>query len=312
MVHKIIQTEDIPCVCTNWLKEQCQLYVCPPDSSEFMELLSFVDAMVIRTYTQVNREIISAAPKLKVIGRAGVGVDNIDLQACKENGVRVVNTPDANTESVVDFILSRMLMKLRKVNLIEGPTSQREWDNLRDSCRNELQFSETTLGIVGFGRIGSRLGRLAKYLGFRVLYHDIVNASDHCGCEQTSLEELLKSSNVVSINVDGRKENRTMCNSGFFKMMRPDCLFINSSRGLIVDSNSLAKYLTTNELAMAILDVHDPEPIIQEYPLLNLPNAELYPHIACKTNTAAVNMGWVVKDVISVLNNNVPQHEISL
>ena len=312
MVHKVIQTEKLPQACTDWLKGQCELHVCPPDSDEFIEALNFADALVVRTYTKVNRETISAAPELKVVGRAGVGVDNIDLEACRDNGVRVVNTPNANTDSVVDFLLSRMLMKLRKAVLVEGGTSQEEWDFLRDSCRSEWQFNELTLGIVGFGRIGGRFGCLARQLGFRVLFHDIIPINESYGCEQIPLKELLKSSNVVSINVDGRKANHHMCDSGFFKLMRPDCLFINSARGLVVDAAALAKHLTSNELATAILDVHDPEPIAKEYPLLNLPNAELYPHVACKTNSAAVNMGWVVRDVISVLNNGVPQHEISL
>lgn len=312
MTHQVIQTENLPDQCSSWLAGFCELHVCPAESLRFKELLPTVEGLVIRTYTEVTRAMIESASNLKVVGRAGVGIDNIDLDACKEHGVRVVHTPEANTESVVEFVLSRMLMMLRKVTFVENEVSQNEWDLLRTSAMNEKQFSEMTLGIIGFGRIGSRLGKLASVLGFNVIFHDIKMIQDTGECKQCSLEEVLEQSNAISIHVDGRLENEHMCDADFFRPLQQGCLFINTSRGFVVDASVLANHLRHDASAIAIVDVHQPEPVHADYPLLNMPNVELYPHIACKTQTATINMGWVVKDVIAVLNNETPQFEAVL
>ena len=312
MAHQVIQTENLPDQCSTWLADHCELHVCPSESLRFKELLPTVEALVIRTYTNVTKEMIKSAPNLRVIGRAGVGIDNIDLNACKQQGVQVVHTPEANTESVVEFVLSRMLMMLRKVTFVESQTSQNEWDLLRTSAMNEKQFSEMTLGIIGFGRIGSTLGTLASALGFKVIFHDLQTIQNTGACTQCSLEEVLEQSDAISVHVDGRAENEHMCDADLFRHLQQGCLFINTSRGFVVDSVSLANHLRHDASAFAIIDVHQPEPIHADYPLLTLPNVELYPHIACKTQTATINMGWVVKDVIAVLNNETPQFEAVL
>ena len=312
MAHQVIQTENLPDQCSTWLADHCELHVCPAESLRFEELLPTVEGLVIRTYTEVSRAMIESAPNLRVVGRAGVGIDNIDLSACKEHGVRVVHTPEANTESVVDFVLSRLLMMLRKVTFVEGETTQNEWNLLRTSAMNEKQFSEMTLGIIGFGRIGSRLGTLASALGFNVIFHDIQSIQNPGPCTQCSLEEVVSQSDAVSVHVDGRLENEHLCNADFFRQLQEGCLFINTSRGFVVDAYALANYLRHDSTAFAMLDVHRPEPVHADYPLLTLPNVELYPHIACKTQTATINMGWVVKDVIAVLNNETPQFEAVL
>ncbi len=312
MAHQVIQTENLPEQCSAWLADECELHVCPAGSLRFNELLPTVEGLVIRTYTEVTRELIESAPKLKVVGRAGVGIDNIDIEACRDHGVRVVHTPEANSASVVEFVLSRMLASLRKVTFVEGETTQSEWNLLRENSMNDKQFSEMTLGIIGFGRIGSRLGKLASALGFQVIFHDIRPIADSGDCVQCTQEEVLARSDAISIHVDGRLENKHLCNAQFFKALTPDCLFINTARGFVVDAHALANHLRHNESSNAILDVHETEPIHTEYPLLNLPNVELFPHIACKTQTATIHMGWVVKDVVAVLNNQPPQFEVML
>ncbi len=286
--------------------------MCSAESQRFKELLPTVEGLVVRTYTEVTRAMVEAAPNLKVVGRAGVGIDNIDLNACKTHGVRVVHTPQANTQSVVEFVLSRMLSMLRKVTFVDSETSQKEWDLLRTSAMNAKQFSEMTLGIIGFGRIGSQLGKLANAIGFNVVFHDIKKIQNTGSCMQCSLEEVLKQSDVISIHVDGQLKNEHMCDAEFFRHLQKGCLFINTSRGFIVNATALANHLRGDKSAFAIIDVHRPEPIRANYPLLTLPNIELYPHIACKTQTATINMGWVVKDVIAVLNNEKPQFEAAL
>ena len=168
------------------------------------------------------------------------------------------------------------------------------------------EFSETTLGIIGFGRIGSRLGRAACALGFNVLFYDLLKIGETHGCKQVELDTLLSTSDVISIHVDGRNENKHLCSATMFTSLKPDVLFMNSSRGFVVDANALADFLSDHQSAHALLDVHDPEPITATYPLLGLPNVSLYPHAACKTQTATINMGWVVKDIVAVLCGEEP------
>jgi D-3-phosphoglycerate dehydrogenase len=224
----------------------------------------------------------------------------------------VVHTPEANSEAVVEFVIATMMPKLRPVEQVVGAMDLAQWSKLRDSAMCSSQFNELTLGIVGFGRIGRRLGHIAQSLGFRVLFNDIQNIEASHGCEPSNLDTLLGDSHVVSIHVDGRKENKQICDATFFGKMRAGAVFINTSRGFVADAQALANHLSLDPTASAILDVHDPEPIDATYPLLGLPNVSLYPHAACKTQTATTNMGWVVKDVDAVLRGETPEFEASL
>ena len=303
----VIQTENLPQECSDWLAERCKLHICPADSLRFQELLPVASALAIRTYTTVDRAMIEAATNLKVIGRAGAGVDNIDLQACRDNGITVVHTPDANCESVVEFVLSTMLYNLRSLYKVTGVLNQEEWNALRDASVTQREFPETTLGIIGFGRIGSRLGKVASSMGFHVVFNDFLEISEQHGCTQVELGQLLADSDVISVHVDGRKENNQFCNTEMFTAMKPSVLFMNASRGFVIDAYPLTDFLTQHPEAHAILDVHEPEPVTNEYPLLHVPNATLYPHIACKTKTATLNMGWVIKDIDAVLNGKEPE-----
>lgn len=306
----VIQTENLPQSCSDWLASRVDLHICPADSLRFIELLPEAEALVIRTYTTVNEKMINTAGKLKVVGRAGVGIDNIDLLCCKKNNIKVVYTPNANSEAVVEFVLSTMLPKLRPLHKIESPLDIDEWKLHREASVNPKQFGEVTIGIVGFGRVGSRLGKLAKYMGFRVVFTDLNAIKDTHGCHQVEITELLALSDVISIHVDGRAENKNLVSKEVLASMKKDVLFINTSRGFVVNPNELAAHLSRNPESYAILDVHDPEPFMANYPLLGLKNTSLFPHIAAKTQTAMQNMGWVVRDVEKVLRGEDPVYQV--
>jgi phosphoglycerate dehydrogenase-like enzyme len=175
---------------------------------------------------------------------------------------------------------------------------------------NPKQFSEITIGIIGFGRVGSRLGTMAKCMGFRVVFADIKTIKDTHGCHQVEMAELLASSDVISIHVDGRAENNNLVSLEVLALMKHDVLFINTSRGFVVNPDELATHLSQNPNSYAILDVHDPEPFTANYPLLGLNNTSLFPHIAAKTETAMHNMGWVVRDVDKVLRGKEPMYQV--
>jgi D-3-phosphoglycerate dehydrogenase len=306
----VIQTENLPQVCSDWLAERCELHICPSDSLRFKELLPQARGLAIRTYTTVNEAMLNEAQNLLVVGRAGAGVDNIDLKVCGERNIKVVHTPESNTDSVVEFVLTTMLLGLRTLNEVIGSMNQKEWNALRDASVTKREFTETTVGILGFGRIGSHLGKTLKSLGFTVLFNDLLEINETYGCTSVGVEQLLFESDVISIHVDGRKENEHLCNTAMFRQMKSKVVFINASRGFVVDAYALAEFLQQADGAKAVLDVHDPEPITPEYPLLHVPSATLYPHIACKTTTATENMGWVVKDIVAVLRGEQPTFEV--
>jgi D-3-phosphoglycerate dehydrogenase len=308
----VIQTENLPQVCSDWLAERVDLHVCPSHTLRFQELLPKAHGLVIRTYTEVNSDLIERAPNLQVVGRAGVGVDNIDLMACSRRGIQVVHTPEANSEAVVEFTLAAILPKLRSPHKIQTALDIEEWKLHRESSICEQQFDQMTLGIIGFGRVGSKLGRIAKAIGFRVMYYDLKQIKNQTGCEQVELPVVLKESHIVSVHIDGRIENKGIFCADVFSQMREDVLFVNTSRGFVVEAKDLAAFLDHHKQSFAILDVHDPEPFTSGYPLLGKKNVDLYPHVAAKTKTAIENMGWVVRDVAAALAGEKPKFPTTL
>jgi D-3-phosphoglycerate dehydrogenase len=159
------------------------------------------------------------------------------------------------------------------------------------------------------GRIGSRLAQVAQAIGFTVRYCDIrdIPERERHGAECVDMPTLFAESDVISVHVDGRAGNRHLVGPDVMSMMRPDVIFLNTSRGFVVDHDALAAFMRANPAAMAMLDVHEPEPFTTAHPLLGLPNAHLAPHLASRTTTALENMSWVVRDVMTVLSGREPR-----
>ncbi len=308
----VLQTEVLPQQCSDWLAARCDLHICLPESPVFKNLLPKASGLVVRTYTKIDQKILENAPNLRVIGRAGVGLDNIDIEACVSRNITVVHTPESNINAVVEFVLSTMLPRLRKLPQLTQHLSMDEWNSVRNLAISPFEFSEYTIGIVGFGKIGSRLGKTLSLLGFRVLFNDLLQIKDGHGCQQVTQSQLLEESDVISIHIDGRKSNEHFFNKKLFSLLKKNVLFINTSRGFVLDSFALKDFLKDNLESFAILDVHNPEPISADYALLNLPNVALYPHIAAKTSSSFLNMGWVVKDVVAVLELKPPIYPVCL
>lgn len=304
----VIQTEHLWPAAAAWLAERCQLVACSHDSAEFRTLLAKARGLVVRTYTIVNEALLDLAPQLRVVGRAGVGLDNIDVSACRRRGIEVVYTPDANTQAVVEFVICLMCDALRPRTVVDRAVDASEWNRLRAETVASRQMSELTVGILGLGRVGKRVAKVASAIGCQVLYHDILNIDpeQRSGAAPVADEFLFEHSDVITVHIDGRASNRHFVNDRLLRHMKADALFINTSRGFVVDNLSLARFLTDHPQARAMLDVHDPEPFGPEYPLLGLPNATLFPHLASRTETAMQNMSWVVRDVAAVLEGRAP------
>lgn len=307
--HLVIVTEGLDEPALAWLRERCRVEQLSMDSPKFASLLAQADAMIVRTYTNVNRVMLDGAPNVRVVGRAGVGLDNIDIDACQSRGIKVVYTPDANTQAVVEFVFRLLLEAVRPVHRLTAPASPDRWKQLRAETVGRRQLNELTLGILGLGRIGKRMAAIGRAFGMRVVYHDLesIAPNDRQGAEPVSVNDLCQQADVFSIHIDGRAENRRVVNEGMLRLMNPNVIFVNTSRGFVVDHHALAAFLTDHPDAAALLDVHEPEPIDASNPLLGLPNAKLFPHIASRTESAMTNMSWVVKDVWAVLDGRAPK-----
>ncbi|MGE3109905.1 MAG: NAD(P)-dependent oxidoreductase [Phycisphaerales bacterium] len=303
--QSVIQTEHLDPDAAAWLARRCQLVVCPSeDEPRFGHLLATADALLIRTYTQVNAALLARAPRLRAVARAGVGLDNVDQDACRARGIAVLSTPDANTRAVVEYVTSLMLDALRPRTRLQRALPTGEWKKLRESLIAPRQLSDLTFGILGLGRIGSQVARVAASLNMRVIFNDLVEIPTprRCGAAPVPLDALLADADVLTIHVDGRAANRHFVGADFLASLKPDVLLINTSRGFVIDPPALAGFLRAHPAATAALDVHEPEPFDAAYPLLGIPNAVLTPHIAAATTTAHRNMSWVVKDLWHALS----------
>lgn len=307
----VLIAEPLALGAVRWLRERCTVIERPADDPAFAEALAQANALIVRTYTRADGALLAKAPNLRVVGRAGVGLDNIDLHACRARSVRVVYTPGANTDAVAEFVVACMLDATRHRLYLHAPLAENDWNKLRNELVSERQLSALTLGIYGCGRIGSRLARIAAALNMRTLYHDIrdIPQDQRSGATPVDRETLLAESDIISLHVDSRPENRHLFDADAFGRMRPDAVFINAARGFLVDPFALAEFMIAHPGATAIIDVHEPEPFGPDYPLLDIDNIHLTPHIAAATRDAKNAMSWVVKDIWKVLEGEEPQYE---
>ncbi len=283
------------------------------DYTGLLEHLRDTEALIVRTYTIVDEPLLTAAPNLKVIARAGVGLDNIDLLAAQKHNIPVVHTPDANTQAVVEYVFGLILDHYRPRLRFNTHIPIETFHHHRKTQVGR-QLNELTLAILGMGRIGRRIAQVAHAVGIKTIFHDLLsdeqlNFTSTNLAARLPLDDLLAAADILTIHVDGRPENKNLIDEPFLEYLNPSATLINTSRGFIVDAPALAAWATRNQPhnAHVILDVHHPEPPPKDYPLFNLPNVDLLPHLASRTNTALLNMSWVVKDVVRILNGHPPE-----
>ena len=295
----VIQTEHLSPSAAAWLGERARLVVGAVGSAAFDSAAPEAEGLVVRTYTRVDGALLDRLPRLRAVGRAGVGLDNVDVEACRRRGIACFNTPDANTQAVVEYVTCLLCDALRPRLFLDEPVSRARWDEVRQEVVGRRQMSELSLGILGTGRIGRRVAEVARAIGFTVRCCDLVDVAegDRHGAMQVDAATLFAKSDVVTVHVDGRASNAGFVGASLIGRMRPDAVFVNTSRGFVVDHAALASWLRANPGAQALLDVHEPEPFDASNPLLGLPNAHLAPHLASRTDAAMEAMSWVVRDV---------------
>jgi (S)-sulfolactate dehydrogenase len=259
--------------------------------------LASADALIVRNRTQVNAALLAAAPRLKVVGRLGVGLDNIDLPACAARRIDVIPATGANARSVAEYVIGAALLLRRQAYGASAAVVAGEWPRAAFSQGRELAGS--TLGIVGFGSIGRLVAELAHGLGMHVIGHDAAIAPDSASwAEQHTaarpLDDLLRASDIVSLHVPLTEGTRRLLDARRLSQMKRDAILINTSRGGIVDEAALAAALRGGMLGGAALDVFEHEPLPAGSVLAGCPRLLLTPHIAGVTRESNARVSALV------------------
>lgn len=261
------------------------------------------DALIVRGRTMVTQDILTLAKNLKVVGRAGVGVDNIDLEATKAHSIVVVNAPTATSNAVAEHVIGLMLSLARHIPQANASMKDGKWDK---KAFKGFELSGKTLGIIGMGRIGSNLAKLAKAFSMHIVGYDPF-LSDQAIQENyatpASIETIYDQSDIISLHLPLNKDTRGMLNKNAFSKMKVGTRIICAARGGIIDENELLKQLNSGHIAGAALDVFENEPPGLTN-LISHPNVITTPHIGAQTNEAQIKAALdIAEEVLNSLEN---------
>ncbi len=287
--------------------EVAELESCDPDT--LRGAVRDCHALIVRTYADVSADVIESAPALKVIARAGVGVENIDTKTAAAAGIAVVYTPAASTEAVAELTIGLIITLERRVCWAQEQLRQGAFKRARNQLAS-AQLSEMTLGIIGFGRVGQRVAGMAqRAFGMNILFNDILPIPHSEGVARAvGKDEIYAEADLVSLHVPLTPETRSLINAPTLRKMKNTALLINTARGAVVDAAALAAALDAGVIAGAAIDVFDPEPPPPDHPLLSAPRCILTPHIGSRTASSLAAMNDVVDDVIAVLQGREPRY----
>ncbi len=274
------------------------------EPAELLQIIGEYDGLIVRGRTKVTNEVFEAAKNLKVVGRAGVGVDNIDLQAAKAHGVTVVNAPTATTIAVAELGFGMMLALVRQIPHADDAMKHEQW------IKKELMGGELfgkTLGIIGYGNIGSRIGKYAQALDMKVLCYDPIRNIDEMratGADPVELEEIYAQADIITFHVPLIPETKHMVNDETFAKMKDGVLLVNVARGGIIEEAALLRALDSGKVAGAALDVYEKEPPV-DWTLARHPKIIAVPHVGGQTKEAQTRVaGDIASEVIHVLQGS--------
>jgi len=264
--------------------------------------LAGADALVVRNRTQVNDALLAAAPQLRVVGRLGVGLDNIDVAACEARGIDVIPATGANALAVAEYVIATSMMLLRGAYLSSAAVAAGQWP--RPQLSEGRETAGKTLGLVGFGGIGRLTAQLAQALGMRVLAYDPmldagVDVWRATGASCSSLDDLLRAADVVSLHVPLTASTRNLMDDSRIGLMKQGAVLVNTARGGIVDESALARALREGRLAGAALDVFEREPVPAGSNLADVPNLVLTPHIGGVTRESNERVSAMIAERVA-------------
>ncbi len=268
------------------------------DRDSLLAAMADASALIVRSATQVDRELVEAGPKLKVIGRAGIGVDNIDVPAATEHGVLVVNAPNANTISAAEHTMALVLAQARRIPEADRSLREGRWD------RAEFQGMELhgkTLGVLGLGKIGTLVAQRASSFGMSIVAHDPYVAADRArrlGVDMMSLEDVFARADVITVHLPRNAETENLIDSDAIALMRDGVRIINVARGGIVNEADLAAAVVSGKVGGAAVDVFVTEPTT-ESPLFDVPRITVTPHLGASTREAQDKAGIAVAEAVA-------------
>ncbi|MDH5391282.1 MAG: hydroxyacid dehydrogenase [Candidatus Bathyarchaeota archaeon] len=253
---------------------------------QLTKIVSNYDALIVRSRTKVTKEIIEAGRRLRVIGRAGAGLDNIDLETAKQRGITVLSTPEALAEAVAELTIGLIISLARSIPLADRTLKEGKW------IKKKLmgwQLEDKTLGTIGLGKIGERVAKIAKALGMKILITEIIPLSPELlkelETEVVPLKELLQRSDVITLHVPLTSQTYHMIGAKEFQLMKKEAFLVNTSRGAVVDEKALLTALKSGKIGGAALDVYEVEPP-RDLELIKLPNVVCTAHIGAQTKEA--------------------------
>ncbi len=280
---------------------------------ELKEIIGEYDALVVRSATKVTREIIEAGVKLKVIGRAGTGVDNIDLEAATEKGIVVMNTPGGNTVAAAEHAISMMLSMARKIPQACASMKEGKWEKKKFMG---VEVHGKTLGVIGMGRIGSLVAKMGLGLGMRVIACDPYlsqKAAKDMGVTLTDLDTVYAESDFITVHAPLTQETKNMISREAFKKMKDGVMLVNCARGGIVDEEALMEAIQVGKVAGAALDVFASEPPPPDYPLLKLEEVICTPHLGASTKEAQEVVAIaIVQQIIDYLKRGIVKNAVNV
>ena len=319
MKYQVLLTERISPVGIGILKSTAEVAIAPsPSDADLLPLVGNADALIIRS-TPLSEAVMNAGKNLKVIGRHGIGIDNIDVAAATRLGIQVVNTPGANTNAVAEHALWAIMHCAKNFNRAEKALREGKFavagslpGLVQKMGYSTLELKAKSLGLVGFGRIARRLAELARSLEMDIKAFDPLVGDEafqeRAVCRTSSLEEVLRDTDFVSLHVPHMKETHHLIGEKQLALMKQEAFLINTSRGGIVDEAALLRALRERRIAGAALDVFEQEPPPADLPFFSLENVLVTPHMAAVTDLALVNMAvGVSRGIVEALEGRRPE-----
>jgi len=267
-------------------------------ADELKSVIKDYDALIVRSGTTVTADIIEAAERLRVIGRAGVGLDNVDLKAATRKGIVAMNTPAGNTTSTAEHTMSMILGLSRNIPQACASLKAGKWER---SKFEGVELYGKTLGIIGLGRIGATVARMAKGFGMKILAYDpflSMEVANKVGVEVVELEALIKTSDYITVHIPKSSETKNLISEKEFAMMKDGVRVVNCARGGIIDEAALVQALKNGKLAGCALDVFENEPPPPDSPLLKFDNCVVTPHLGASTSEAQINVAIEIAESV--------------
>jgi D-3-phosphoglycerate dehydrogenase len=277
------------------------------------EAISGFEGLIVRSAVKVTKEIIDASPKLKIVGRAGIGVDNIDQEAATRRGVIVMNTPLGNVSSAAEHTFALIMANARNIAQADASMRAGKWERTRFQG---VELEGKTLGIVGLGKIGTLVAQYARPFRMRVIAYDpilVKEKAEELGVELMELDRLFAEADYITFHVPLTDRTKGMVGSEQFKKMKRTVRIVNTSRGGVIDEKALAEALSSREIGGASLDVYETEPPAADHPLLKLENVTLTPHLAASTEEAQVKVAVdIAEQFVDYFKNGVVRNAVNL